>query len=97
MRNSIISEPAIEIPNRQYIVNEPIIENDITVLRVPVVRTGDLSGISEVNIMSKDGSAEAGRDYNGFHKGMNRIIIFYCYVLFLQNLLFEVQKCLIHI
>ncbi|XP_071125097.1 extracellular matrix protein 3-like [Mytilus edulis] len=63
-------EPSIEIPSRQYVVNEPIIKDDIALLKVPVVRTGDLSGLSEIVIMSKDGSAEAGRDYNGFSKAL---------------------------
>ena len=48
-------------------------------LKVPVIRTGDLSGLSEVVLQSKDGSAEAGRDYNGFSKGKYYYVETVCY------------------
>jgi len=67
--NIFSAEPVISFERQQFIVNEPIFKGDISTLIVPVIRRGDLSEVSEVIVHSKDGSARAGRDYNGFSRG----------------------------
>lgn len=60
--------PEIKFDRSQYTVNEPIIKGDVNILRVPVIRLGDTSGISEVRVSTKSGSASAGRDFNAYSR-----------------------------
>ncbi|XP_053399449.1 FRAS1-related extracellular matrix protein 2-like isoform X2 [Mercenaria mercenaria] len=60
--------PVIKFDRSQYTVNEPIIPGDVNILRVPVIRLGDPSGISEVRVSTKSGSASAGRDFNAYSR-----------------------------
>ena len=45
-------------------------EEESSILRVPVIREGDLSETAVVTVNTNDGSADAGKDYNGFFKGI---------------------------
>ncbi|XP_033743920.1 LOW QUALITY PROTEIN: extracellular matrix protein 3-like [Pecten maximus] len=65
-------KPVIRFADDQFVVNEPIFKEDISRLTIPVVRSGDLSERSEVRVFTKDGSARAGQDYNGF----SRVLVF---------------------
>ena len=66
----------IRFEYNRYTVNEPIINGDVNILRVPVVRLGDTSGTSEVRVSTKSGSARAGRDFNGYSKGFLQYSIY---------------------
>ena len=61
--------PVIKFEKNRYTVNEPIIKGDKNILRILVIRLGDTSGMSEVRVSTKSGSARAGRDFNGYSKG----------------------------
>lgn len=63
------SEPVIKLSDTKYTVKEPMFKEETSTLRVPVIREGDLSETAIVTINTKDGSADAGKDYNGFFKG----------------------------
>ncbi|XP_060078834.1 extracellular matrix protein 3-like [Ylistrum balloti] len=65
-------KPQIQFAEDHFVVNEPIFKEDISRLTIPVVRSGDLSERSEVTVFTKDGSARAGQDYNGF----SRLLLF---------------------
>ena len=64
------SAPVIKFEYNRYTVNEPIIKGDMNILRIPVIRLGDTSGTSEVRVSTKSGSARAGRDFNGYSRGL---------------------------
>ena len=66
-----ISEPLIEFEGSRYTVKEPVLPGDVSVVRIPVVRRGDLSKLSVVRVHTRDGLAESGVDYNGFSTGKN--------------------------
>lgn len=62
--------PVIKFEQNRYTVNEPIIKGDVNILRIPVIRLGDISGTSEVRVSTKSGSARAGRDFNGYSRAL---------------------------
>ena len=49
-------------------VNEPEFVGEVAILKVPVVRVGDVSQTSVVRVHTKDGTAKSGTDYAGFSK-----------------------------
>ena len=59
----------IGLAESRYTVKEPMFKEESSKLTIPVIRKGDLSQIEVVTINTKDGQANAGRDYNGFFKG----------------------------
>ena len=59
----------IGLSDNKYTVREPMFKEEESFLKVPVIREGDLSETAVVTINTKDGSADAGKDYNGFFKG----------------------------
>ncbi|BFZ14656.1 hypothetical protein BsWGS_17695 [Bradybaena similaris] len=61
-------QPVIKLSDTKYTVKEPMFKEEASALRVPVIREGDLSETAIVTINTKDGSADAGKDYNGFFK-----------------------------
>lgn len=54
-----------------YTVNEPIIKGDVNVVRVRVVRVGDVSAVSVVSVSTERGSALPGRDFRPYSEGNN--------------------------
>ena len=64
-----VAEPVIGLSDNKYTVREPMFKEEESFLKVPVIREGDLSETAVVTINTKDGSADAGKDYNGFFKG----------------------------
>lgn len=52
-------------------MNEPIIKGDVNVVRVRVVRVGDVSAVSVVIVSTGRGSALPGRDFRPFSEGNN--------------------------
>ena len=65
-----LAEPVIGLAESRYTVKEPMFKEESAKLTIPVVRQGDLSQIEVVTINTKDGQANAGKDYNGFFKGL---------------------------
>ncbi|XP_064636452.1 FRAS1-related extracellular matrix protein 2-like [Lineus longissimus] len=58
-------KPYIGFVKKRYMVKEPRKEGSL-ILKVPVVRRGDVSKESIVRVYSRDGSAKSGTDYIGF-------------------------------
>ncbi|XP_038062968.1 extracellular matrix protein 3-like [Patiria miniata] len=56
--------PIIKFPETRFTVNEPTNEDDISTVRIPVIRMGDTTQVSIVRVFTKDGSAKSGIDYN---------------------------------
>ncbi|XP_033631977.1 extracellular matrix protein 3-like [Asterias rubens] len=54
----------IKFPETRFSVNEPLSEDDVSTVTIPVIRMGDLSQTSVVRVFTKDGSAKSGVDYN---------------------------------
>lgn len=54
----------IKFPETRFTVNEPLDEDDVSTVRIPVIRMGDTSQESIVRVFTKDGSAKSGVDYN---------------------------------
>ncbi len=54
----------IKFPTTRFNVNEPLSEDDVSTVRIEVIRMGDLSQTSVVRVFTKDGSAKSGVDYN---------------------------------
>ncbi|KAL8573258.1 hypothetical protein ACOMHN_006669 [Nucella lapillus] len=61
-------KPAIELSASKYTVREPMFPEERSVLKVGVVREGDLTETAVLTLNTKDGSAEASKDYGGFFK-----------------------------
>ncbi|XP_076446552.1 LOW QUALITY PROTEIN: extracellular matrix protein 3-like [Babylonia areolata] len=61
-------KPVIQLSDNKYTVREPMFKEETSVLSIPVLREGDLTETAVVTINTKDGSAEAGKDYAGFFK-----------------------------
>ncbi|XP_076467569.1 extracellular matrix protein 3-like [Babylonia areolata] len=61
-------KPIIRLSDDKYTIREPMFKEETTVLKVPILREGDLSETAVVTFNTKDGSADAGKDYNGFFK-----------------------------
>jgi len=64
-----LSGPIIQFDPRVYYVNEPIIKGDVAIVKVRVVRLGDVSQVSVVRVSTKSGSSAAGTDFNSFNEG----------------------------
>uniref|UniRef100_H2YPT7 Calx-beta domain-containing protein n=1 Tax=Ciona savignyi TaxID=51511 RepID=H2YPT7_CIOSA len=47
-----------------YPLTEPETEDNVTIVRIPVIRRGDKTKTSSVRFFTKDGNAKSGRDYN---------------------------------
>ncbi|KAL8593533.1 hypothetical protein ACOMHN_048747 [Nucella lapillus] len=61
-------KPVIKLSDDKYTIREPMFKEETTALTVPILREGDLSETAVVTFNTKDGSADAGKDYNGFFK-----------------------------
>ncbi|XP_012944319.2 FRAS1-related extracellular matrix protein 2, partial [Aplysia californica] len=61
-------QPVIKLSASSYSVKEPLFQEQFTSVTIPVLREGDLSETAIVTLNTKDGSANAGKDYNGFFK-----------------------------
>lgn len=61
-------KPIIKLADNKFTVREPMFKEEQSILQVPVLREGDLSETAVVSINTKDGSADAGKDYSGFFK-----------------------------
>lgn len=60
--------PMIQLEYSFYTINEPLIIDDISILRINVIRLGDQSGTSEVSVSTTSGTAVAGSDFNPYFK-----------------------------
>uniref|UniRef100_H2YPT4 Calx-beta domain-containing protein n=1 Tax=Ciona savignyi TaxID=51511 RepID=H2YPT4_CIOSA len=47
-----------------FTLTEPETEDNVTIVRIPVIRRGDKTKTSSVRFFTKDGNAKSGRDYN---------------------------------
>lgn len=65
----MISGPIIKFEPRTYYVNEPIVKGDVNTVQLRVLRTGDISDVSVVNITTKGGMALSGQDFNVVNRG----------------------------
>ncbi|ESO98011.1 hypothetical protein LOTGIDRAFT_174476 [Lottia gigantea] len=61
-------KPVIRLKETKYIVKEPMFKEETSIMKVQVIRDGDLSDTSVVSVNTKDGSAESGKDYNPIYK-----------------------------
>lgn len=66
----MFSGPVIRFDESKYTVFEPMFKGEMEILRIPVIREGDPTETSVVMVHTKDGSAKAGKDYNGLYKGI---------------------------
>ncbi|XP_077984509.1 extracellular matrix protein 3-like [Glandiceps talaboti] len=57
-------KPIIKFAETRYSVDEPKVQDDIAIVKIPVIRMGDTSQTSVVRVHTKDGSAKSGVDYN---------------------------------
>lgn len=53
----------------KFSVNEPKENGQVSILKIPVLRTGDPSKVSIVRVHTKDGSATSGDDYHPISEG----------------------------
>ena len=60
----LLTESIIKFPETRFSVNEPLSEDEVSTVRIPVIRMGDLTQTSVVRVFTKDGSAKSGMDYN---------------------------------
>ena len=65
----LLTEPVITFERTKYVIKEPMFKEETSILRLPVVREGDVSEEATVTVNTRDGSAYAGKDYNGIFKG----------------------------
>ncbi|KFM78096.1 FRAS1-related extracellular matrix protein 2, partial [Stegodyphus mimosarum] len=61
-------KPIIKLEKNRYTVKEPEKAGESSILKIPVVRSGDLSKLSLIRIHTKDGSAKSGVDYVPYSK-----------------------------
>ncbi|GAB1604772.1 hypothetical protein Ahia01_000758700 [Argonauta hians] len=66
----LADKPVIKFENIEYSVKEPFEYGEVAYVRIPVARYGDLTKTSVVRVHTEDGSAIAGRDYNGISKDL---------------------------
>ncbi|KAG1699840.1 FRAS1-related extracellular matrix protein 2 [Nymphon striatum] len=66
--NDDSDQPIITFEKKRYNVMEPKNPNDIKILKVKIIKQGDLSKTSVVRVHTKDGSAKSGSDYFGISK-----------------------------
>ena len=66
-------ESIIEFATTTFEITEPVTDDEPAVVRIPVIRRGDLSEPSAVRVYTKDGNAESGKDYNPVSKGNKKI------------------------
>ncbi|XP_014777556.1 extracellular matrix protein 3 [Octopus bimaculoides] len=64
----LADKPVIKFENIEFSVKEPFEYGEVAFVRIPVARYGDLSKTSVVRVHTEDGSAIAGRDYNGISR-----------------------------
>ncbi|XP_030648642.1 FRAS1-related extracellular matrix protein 2a isoform X2 [Chanos chanos] len=57
-------KPVIKFTEIKFSVSEPKESGQVSVVRIPVQRQGDVSKVSVVRVHTKDGSARSGEDYN---------------------------------
>ncbi len=62
-------EAIIRFGATKFSVSEPSESGQISVVRIPVQRTGDTSKVSVVRVHTKDGSASSGEDYHPISEG----------------------------
>nr|XP_002119185.2 FRAS1-related extracellular matrix protein 2 [Ciona intestinalis] len=58
----------IEFPTTTFEVTEPATEDNVTIIRIPVIRKGDTTKTSSVRFFTKDGNARSSEDYNPVSK-----------------------------
>jgi hypothetical protein len=64
------TEPAVQFGSDKLKISEPKVPGKSPAkLQVELVRTGDVSSASVVQVFSKDGSAKAGKDYEAVNRG----------------------------
>ncbi|XP_071087584.1 FRAS1-related extracellular matrix protein 2-like [Haliotis cracherodii] len=52
----------------KFVVKEPMFKEETSIVKIPVIRVGDVGETAVVTVNTKDGSADAGKDYNGIFK-----------------------------
>ena len=57
------SVPTVQFEESAYTIHEPTSHDNVQVLTVVVVKTGDLNSSSTVRCSTRDGSAHSGLDY----------------------------------
>ena len=62
--------PLIKFEKTSYEVVEPSSIETVAVVKIKVVRVGDVSKTSKVRVFTRNGNAESGKDYNAFSKGL---------------------------
>lgn len=67
----VSSGPVITFEKTTYEVTEPGTEDDVAIVKVAVIRKGDLTQASSVRLFTKDGNADSGKDYNPISKGIS--------------------------
>lgn len=55
--------PRVSFEHGAYTTTQPTALNPSSVYRIPIIRLGDSSQVSRVNVSTKDGSAKSGEDY----------------------------------
>lgn len=64
-----LSEPIIKFAETKFSVSEPKESGQMTLVKIPIRRTGDASKVSLVRVHTKDGSAISGEDYHPISLG----------------------------
>lgn len=64
-----LSEPIIKFAETKFSVSEPKESGQMTLVKIPIHRTGDASKVSLVRVHTKDGSAISGEDYHPISLG----------------------------
>ena len=60
---SFLTVPRIEFKEAYYIIPEPTVPSGVNSVHIKVIRHGDKRRTASVRCSTKDGSAEAGKDY----------------------------------
>lgn len=63
------TEAIIKFGVTKFSVSEPTEPGQVSVVKVPVLRVGDVSKVSVVRVHTKDGSATSGEDYHPVSRG----------------------------
>lgn len=64
-----LSEPIIKFAETKFSASEPKEPGQVTLVKIPIRRTGDSSKVSLVRVHTKDGSAISGEDYHPISLG----------------------------
>ena len=83
LKGNFFEGPLIKFEKTTYEVVEPSSIEAVAVVKINILRVGDVSKTSKVRVFTRNGNAESGKDYNAFSKGLSIILKYKQIVLIL--------------